>query len=137
MKNSIIACAIALIAGGLLGRYLTPPKEVTKVQTVEKEVIRRDIKIITVKNPDGTTTTTTIDNSVETKDKKKDTLISKNTEKQWFATGGYGRNGIMGDTIYTASVSRRVIGPYFLGSTGTFTPTKNDYTIGIHIGVEF
>lgn len=141
IKGYLISGLVLLALGYGLGRYLQSPKEITKIQEVEKEVIKKDIVIVTkeVKHPDGTveTTTTSTDNSTEVINKNKDVFISKNTEKQWFISAGYGRGSALGDTIITASVNRRMIGPYFLGASGTFNTIKNDHTVGINIGMEF
>ena len=136
-KIKIIAGLALLAAGFLGGRYLTPPKEITKVEVQEKEVIKKDIVTVTkeVTRPDGSkeVVTTTTDTSVEKKDKQLESIISKPVEKQWFITAGASKDlSAFEKTIYQASVNRRILGPLYLG-----IQANTNQEIGINVGMEF
>jgi len=117
---------ILLALGYGVGRYVQPAKEITKIEQVEKEVIKKDVVTVTkeVTRPDGTkeTVTTTTDNSVEQKDKQFESTVSKPTEKQWLI--GLGVNPIKYTETYSVRVDRRVLGPLFLG--GQYIRNKSD-----------
>lgn len=90
MGNKIIAIIVAVFVlfglGYYLGRRLTPPKEIVKLQEVEKVVYKENKDVVTVikevTRPDGTKEKTTqiVDKSVIASD----TTIEKNMKKVLF-----------------------------------------------------
>jgi hypothetical protein len=136
-KAILLASFVLLSVGFLGGRYLAPPKEITKIEVEEKEVIRKDIQTIIkeVVRPDGTkeTTTTTTDNSVEKKDRKSETLVQKQAEKQWLISAGASRASFtQQDTLYQVMAQRRVLGPVFAGVS-----VSTDKQVGLVLTAEF
>lgn len=136
-KAILLASFILLFVGFLGGRYLAPPKEITKIEVEEREVVRKDIQTIIkeVVRPDGTkeTTTTTTDNSVEKKDRKSETLVQKQAEKQWLISAGASRASFtQQDTLYQVMAQRRVLGPVFAGVS-----VSTDKQVGLVLTAEF
>jgi len=111
MKNILIAIVVAAGLGYGLGRYLTPPKIQTKeVQTIKRDVVVVEKKII---QKDGTTIVETI-----TTDKSK-TETSKSTKtdsrSNYLITAGANLRGDRTEPIYDLSIQKRFIGPVFIG----------------------
>ena len=137
IKQLLIVSAIMLAVGFLGGRYVAPPKEITKVEVQEREVIKKDVVTVVkeVTRPDGSkeTTTTTTDKSTEKKDKEAESIVSKPVEKQWFVTAGASKDlSDFEKTIYQAGVNRRILGPIYVG-----IQANTNQEIGINIGMEF
>lgn len=123
------------------GRYLQPPKVVTKTETVVKEVqvIQHDTTTKTHEEvkPDGTKT---IDTVVEDKDKEenkssadsKASTVVDTTKPQWKvgALGAYDFSTLK--PIYGVQVDRRILGPIFVGAFGL-----NNRTVGLSVSLEF
>lgn len=151
-----VAYSVGLVA---LGAYLVPTKVVTKVQTVEveKKTSKDDTKItqkkhrtatiITVKKPDGestTTTTITDDTGIDKDTKSIDTVVdNKDTksEKTVEKTGGNVTisalagvnpfnpgNGI----AYGGLIQRDLIGPINFGLFG-----MSNGMFGLSLGLKF
>src|SRR4051812_40752593 len=91
---------------------------ITKTETVEKEVVKRDVVTVVkeVQRPDGTkeTTTTSTDHSTEKRDA---TLISVLAPKppDWHASLGAATSFKGLEPIYSLQLERRILGPFSLG----------------------
>lgn len=136
-KAILLASFVLLAVGFLGGRYLAPPKEITKVEVEEREVIRKDIQTVIkeVVRPDGTkeTTTTTTDNSTEKKDRKFESVVQKQAEKQWLISAGATRASLTDQqTTYQLMLQRRVLGPAFAGLS-----VSTDKQLGLILSAEF
>lgn len=132
-RNEIIATVLLATATVVIVRYYLPRIE-TKMEVVEKEVIKKDIVTVTkeVVKADGTkeTVTTTTDNSTEKKSSK-DTTISV-AHSQWLVSLGTSRTLSDSSLSYSLQAQRRILGPMFVGGT---IDTKG--TFGINVGMEF
>lgn len=134
----LLVSSLALILIGYgIGRYVQAPKEVTKVEVQEHEVVRNNVVTVTkeITKADGTkeTVTTVVDKSVEKKDKQIESIVSKPTEKQWLI--GAGVNPLKYYETYSFKVDRRIFGPVFVG--GQYIRNKSD-NIGLaNITMEF
>ena len=129
MDNFKVITIVAVVlfgAGYGTGRYLQPPKEITKIEVQEHQVIRNNVVTVTkeITKADGTkeTVTTVVDKSVEKKDKQVESIVSKPAEKQWLV--GIGVNPLTYTETYSVKVDRRVLGPLFLG--GQYIRNKSD-----------
>lgn len=119
---------ISILAVGIaLGYYFMP----TKVTTVTKEVIKRDIKIVErkVTRPDGTVEETkeTVDKSKESNDS---TTITDTRSLNLLQVSVSTDFGVQ--PIYAVTYSRRFFGPVLLGVSAS-----TDGTIGVVAGLEF
>jgi hypothetical protein len=138
MKNKYIAigAVVLLVLGYSIGRYITPPTEITKTEIEEREVIKRDIVTVVkeVTRPDGTkeTITETTDKSKEKRDKTVESLVSIPKEKQWHISAGVERAKLDSVDIYSLTVERRI----FLGGYAGVR-VNTDKQIGLTIGYEF
>lgn len=138
-KLSIVS--ISLILAFAFGRFSTPTKTETKIETVEVEKKQKDVKsdIITVEviKPDGTKTTTITD---KTETKIQDNILSKQTmdkivEKSYSITNISLLSGMditSPKIIYGVSVSKNLLGPVVIGLWG-----MTNSTAGASIGVSF
>lgn len=140
MGNFKVIAGIALlmlVVGYGVGRYVQPPKEITKIETQEHEVIRNNVVTVTkeITKADGTkeTITTVVDKSVEKKDKTLESIVSKPVEKQWLAS--VGMNPIAPTATYSVKVDRRILGPIFVG--GQYIRNKSDNIGLLNITMEF
>jgi Glu-tRNA(Gln) amidotransferase subunit E-like FAD-binding protein len=134
MKNLLITAAVALIIGFGLGSYLCPRVETQTVE-VEKEVIRRDVvtEIVEVIRPDGSKEVKTIvvDKSKEQKDSK--STVTVVAAKNYIGSVSAATRSIKFDEIvYTASIQKRIMGPFFLGGSAS-----TDKQYGLIISMEF
>lgn len=136
IKAIAIGGLILLSAGFLIGRYVSPPKEIIKTEIQEKEVIKKDIVTVVkeITKADGTkeVVTTTTDKSIEKKDKQIESLVSKSVEKKWLI--GVGVNPIAPSATYSARVDIRVLGPVFIG--GQYIRNKSDNVGLVNLTVE-
>lgn len=135
IKLAAIIAVISLLLGGALALKLMPPKEVTKIEVQEKEVIKNDVTTVKkeIKKPDGTIEDDTIitDHSTTTDDKKSsETIIVKQLQPQWLVTGGAYLND--STRYYNLLVQKRLLGPVFAGINIT---TNKD--LGLVVSVEF
>lgn len=138
MKNNMIKIVgIALLVGAALGGaaswYLFPKIE-TKTVTETKEVIRNNIRTVTLttERPDGTkeTRTETVDNSI-----KKETSLHEKVEykkSKWIVSAGAATELKNLAPIYTLHVQKRIAGPVFVGIQGA-----TDHLVGLTVGLEF
>lgn len=134
---TIISASLAY-AGG---RFFTKPTIITKnVEVIkEVEVIKRDVRTVIkeVTRPDGTKEVDTVieDRTRErtrTDADRSNEVIVKNEKTQW-------KIDISARTklqdlvpVYGANVSRRIIGPIFVGVNGW-----TDSSVGFSLGLEF
>lgn len=129
MKKQITLIVITALASAALTRYYFP-KTVTKIE--EKEVVRKDVKTIIkeVVKKDGTKETTTeiLDRSTE----KREFMLEQFKISDWIVSASYGMKEFKGEPIYGLQVQRRILGPLFLGLTGS-----TDKVYGISVGMEF
>lgn len=133
----IVASLVAvLLIGYSIGRYVNPPKEITKVEVQEREVVRKDVQTIVkeITRPDGTkeTVTETTDKSVEKKDKSIESIAIKPLEKQWHASLGAERNFTEEKNIYSMTIERRI---FLSGFAGVRVNTEKE--VGLVLGMEF
>jgi len=123
------------------GRYLTEPTVITKnVEVIkEVEVIKRDVRTVIkeVVRPDGTKETDTViedrtrERTRTDSDRSNETIVT-NEKPQWkvdLSTRTKIQDLI---PVYGASVSRRIIGPVFVGVNGW-----TDSSFGLSVGLEF
>lgn len=160
-KVKIVLVVVGLLTAYAAGRFTTPSKIVEKEKIVYKDKIDESkkseeiasrqkhrilIKLTTVK-PDGTRTTETkvyySDNIEITKNeqetKKEEKSIDKTTEKvveysknEYFISGLVKTNSSFAAPAYGLSVSKRFIGPVYIGA---FAYT--DTTLGCSLGLGF
>lgn len=127
MRTILISLVVGLLVGAAAVRQFYP-----RTQTVEKEVVRTDIKTVTVvERPDGThETVTIIDHTTKTENKN---TISAPIPPQWLVTGGAGLSN--SGTAYSIGVQKRLLGPAFVGLQAI---TSLGNTTGlITLGLEF
>ncbi len=151
-KVLISVAVIAIAFAG--GRYSTPVKTVTKIQTVtvEKETTKTDTdtaihKIITkteVDKPDGTKTITTVTRDDTTKKTDSTSSDDKNTTSSTVEVSVKGSQKVnlailagtnyhdIGTLIVGAHVSTNLIGPVTIGAFGL-----SDGVLGVSLGLEF
>lgn len=126
IKKLLVLSLVSAGIGGWIAYKVLPPREVVKIE--EKEVIKNHTvtQIKEVIRPDGTKeTNTTIINDSKT-------TISKQTQKDWFATVGIARTSLTSDNIYQLGINRRILGPFYVGGSVT-----SDKQLGVNIGIEF
>ncbi len=116
--KQIIVIGLTIFAlGYYLGGKYQSPKEITKVEVQEHEVIKNNIITVTkeITKADGTkeTVTTVVDKSIEKKDKQVESIVSKTIQKQWLV--GLGVNPFSYTDTYSAQINRRVLGPFSVG----------------------
>ena len=129
MKNNIIIAVIAFVVGALGAKMLFPTVKEKTVE-VEKEVVQKDIQVVTriITRPDGTKEEQiiTTDKSKENKESKSVKLISK---PEWHISA----NGtVSSNPVYGLQVERRIVGDIFAG-VGYNTDNK----ITVSVGIEF
>lgn len=132
LTKSLLACVLMLVLGYAYGRYAAPEK--VREQIVEKEVVRREVRVIEreKKLPDGTTEKEKIIEEIaqDEKEKQSDTDLQKIRPK-WRTSivaayeQDYGR-------AYGAQVEYRFLGPMFVGAFALESGTA-----GINLGIEF
>lgn len=120
-----------LAAGYVTGRYFQPARIETK--TVEKEVIKKDIRtVIKEVKSDGTQTTTEIVDNSESWNTSVEQFKAMQ-KPQWKAQVLVGvKDFKLSDPIYGVGVERRVLGPF---SAGVYGKTNNEY--GLTLSMEF
>ena len=113
-------------------RYLSSKGD-SETSESTKEVVRNDVKTIerTIERPDGTKETTkeTVDKSTKKETTNKEVVISK---KDWMVSAIVTSKLTELDPVYGIMVQRRIIGPVYLGLSGS-----TDKRIGINVGLEF
>lgn len=152
-KTKVIIVVIALVTSFAVGRWAAPTKIVTKTIEVEKKVIVKDDKkdtrkhrskkTVVVVTPDGTKTTTIVDNTdtdtkQENKDKttddiKKDSETTKEYSSSKVTVSALGALNLKtGLPAYGAAVSKPILGPLTIGAFGL-----TDTTFGVSVGLTF
>jgi hypothetical protein len=115
VKKILAALILGLIAGAALTHRFAPRVE---VRTETEEVVRKDVHTIVkyVKRPDGSeeTVTETTDRSKE----KKQSTVEISPPSMWAASVSVASHLDRRDPVYNLTVSRRVLGPFFLGIGG-------------------
>lgn len=141
MTISVRFAALAVVIAAALGGWATRkfyPDIQTKTEFVEKEVVKKDIVTVVkeIIRPDGTkeTVTETTDKSVEKKDTKDTKVVAAPKKPDWLVGAAVfsPKFSDFSKPDYGIQVSRRVLGPAFLG--GSY---KTDGSFGLHIQVEF
>lgn len=130
LAGTIVAVAVLSVAAT---KYYFPNIE-SKTEFVEKEVVKTDIVTVTkeVVRPDGTkeVITTTTDKSVSKSDTR-NTELKMDVKSNLLVTAGVLSN-FKDKPEYMLGVSKRVLGPAFVGAT---YQTNNTY--GLTVTVEF
>jgi hypothetical protein len=138
----VASCA----AGILIGRWTTPVKVETKLETkyVDRVVMQQvkhadEVRTITERRrPDGTVTTRTRieDRSVTETAAARETVatleqtVTESAHETWLLRAVYAVR--MGSQTFGAGVDRRILGPIWLGAWGT-----TDLAVGVSLGVSF
>jgi len=133
----VLISLLLVVVGYTIGRYTTPEKVVTKtvIDTHTVTVVQHDIQTVTVTKPDGTSTTTVADHSVDTTKSQTDEHESKvveNQKPQWKVSAQFAPKVPQYEYFYGAQVERRILGPVFVGAFGNI-----DHTVGLSVGLEF
>jgi hypothetical protein len=145
-KNTIIMLIIVAGMSAGITRYYFPKVEFKSVEVAKersKEETKNDIKTITryLERPDGSkeTVTETTDKSIKKESIKKE--ISKEivilTKSQWLVGLGVGTKILDKELFYSGQISRRIVGPFFLGISGTTDRSFNNKTIQVFSTMEF
>lgn len=153
-KYKIAIGLVLLLVAYAFGRYTTPERVVTKVETHEvikwkERIVKekqndKDIVIVEIKLPDGTIRKEThiidkgrvvIDKSKEGSDTKDSstTTVTTYNKPQWKAAGLLGiADYSLDNRVYGLEVERRILGPIFLGVWG-----MTSKEVGLSVGLEF
>lgn len=130
MKSTHLLIATLLVTFGtfVITRYYFP-REVEKVVTVEKEVIKEVTVTRTHQevSKDGGIVTDTVTTSTKDEQTTKKEVAVKYELSQWLVSVG-----VNSEKSYSAQVQYRVLGPVFIGVFGS-----SDKTIGANIGFQF
>lgn len=106
LKYYVIVAVIAAGAGAFLTYKLVKPETITKIVEVEKEKIVYKRHTIVSQGR-----TEIIETGVKTVEAKKDIVIVEASKApDWLVSAGYNT-----DKAYDVSVSRRILGPAYLG----------------------
>jgi hypothetical protein len=133
---------VAMACGAALSHQFMP-REVTKTQLVDHDVIKDHVVTVTkeIVRKDGSKEidTTVVDDKKENEVKKEtisDVKPIPMPQPQWFVTAGAGLDatslGNLANPVYNASVNRRIIGPVYVGVWGN---TRSQ--VGVQLGLEF
>ena len=149
-KTQIIIGVLILAVVFAVGRYTAPEKVrvETKIVEVEKKTEDKNTKknehkkVVIVKNPDGTTTTTiTDDTNTDITDHKTDDIAKSETQSKETSKGDNsvtisalaGINVLHGGTpIYGGQISKPLLGPVVIGVWGLTNATG-----GVSLGLRF
>lgn len=137
LKTTLIITAVVGIIAYSVGRWAVPPKIETKIEVVEKEVIKRDVQIVEreVKQPDGTTIIdrTTVDRSTKLTDKEstKETIVT-NLPKWHVSAGVIASLDSLKTPSYIITVEKNLFATVSVGLTAT-----TDKQVGVVLGYSF
>lgn len=137
LKTTLIITAVVGIIAYSVGRWAVPPKIETKIEVVEKEVIKRDVQIVEreVKRPDGTTIVdrTTVDRSTKLTDKEssKETIVT-NLPKWHVSAGVIASLDSLKTPSYIVTVEKNLFATVSVGLTAT-----TDKQVGVVLGYSF
>lgn len=120
-----------VLASAIVGGYI---EKQFMSSSVTKDTITKDNDIVTIikekNNKDGSSekNTTIIDKS-----KENEQIVTKTVTipTNWVLQGGIGIDKQL-STVYTVSISRRILGPIFLGVWGS-----TQQSVGASLGVQF
>jgi len=133
LRVQLLILAAAIAGTALLTRYYFPAVE-SKVEVVEKEVVRTDVRTITktISKPDGSTETVTetIDKSVAKSNKESTATTFK--QPNYIVSIAAGSQLSKLDVNYGLQASVRVLGPFYAGAYG-----RADGEFGLLLSVEF
>ena len=146
LKYKVLIGVLALATAYACGRWMSPTKIVTQIQTVEIEKKTEDKqkdehkKTIIVKKPDGTTTTTITDDTKSQDQEKDDTTITQDEKKEVDYSSAKTTVAMLarvsvssvGLPTYGVLVSRPLLGPLTVGAFGF-----QDKSIGLALGLTF
>lgn len=134
-KTIVVLVLIGLVTGYGIGRYLSPPVNTSETKYVDREVIKHDIQTVVkeVVRPDGTkeTTTTTNDQSKETK-KETQSSIQRDKVLNWGASIVAEAHTFSTRPDYNLSIDYRLLGPF----SGIISISTNK-NIGLGLRMEF
>lgn len=140
LKNNIkyLIVLVLLVGAFAAGRYTSPTKIETKIQTVEVEKIKKneDTVIVEKITPDGTKTTQThIVSTTEENNHIKENFDTVTESKHPATTisllGGLDINNSV-HPVYGLSASRNILGPISMGIFGL-----SNGTVGLSVGLNF
>jgi len=137
LKTTLIIAAVVGAIAYSVGRWAMPPKIETKIEVVEKEVIKRDVQIVEreVKQPDGTTIIdrTTVDRSTKLTDKEstKETIVT-NLPKWHVSAGVIASLDSLKTPSYIITVEKNLFATISVGLTAT-----TDKQVGVVLGYSF
>lgn len=137
LKTTLIIAAVVGAVAYSVGRWAMPPKIETKIEVVEKEVIKRDVQIVEreVKQPDGTTIIdrTTVDRSTKLTDKEstKETIVT-NLPKWHVSAGVIASLDSLKTPSYIITVEKNLFATISVGLTAT-----TDKQVGVVLGYSF
>jgi len=130
-KISIVVISLVLLSSVLT--YFFAPKKVEYKEKIKVvEVVKQEVRTITKfeKRPDGTTTKTITEETINENKKSSSKELSKKItpiKKDWFVTGTYSI-----DNDYSISVQRRIILDLYAGIYA-----RSDKEIGITVSYSF
>lgn len=128
-----VSVLVVAALGFVWGRSSVKPTTITKTETIEKEIVRKDIvtTIKEVKRPDGTIekTETIIDKSKENKSIQKEYIALQAKKIDWAVGLQANFKGLKQDS-YSLSLDRRILGPLFLTVSG-------NTDLGASIGIKY
>lgn len=133
MKKLLIAFTVgAMVAGA--GVAYWRPRIVTKVETVEKQVVKNNIQTVvrTVERPDGSREIIKTINDTSTRTEDKTSLKEVYKQSDWAVGLSAGTRLTDIDPVYALHVQRRIIGPIFAGAYG-----RTDGEVGLSVLVTF
>ena len=137
----ILLVALTLLVGFAFGRYLTPTKLKIKTKVITHTVYINHNNIVTithtVKEPNGTiiTNTKTTDKSTQTQigvSKENNSITRTASKPNWKIEGLAGLKWGSSGPVYGIGVSKRILGPIFVGGWGL-----SDKTVGVSVGIDF
>lgn len=138
MLDFKISARLTFVLGAVLGAlivYNFARQVETKVEVQEKEVVKTQVqtRIVHVKAPDGTERTETV--TIGTSTEQRDSRLSLLQNKRAQYVVGVGVAAPLADfkaPEYSLLVSRRILGPLFVGVTAS-----TDKTVGALVHFEF
>lgn len=126
MQKYIYTLIAGLILGALIVWQFYPRVE---VRTETEEVVRRDVVTRIVERPDGGKETVIIDRSKESST----STTEERPPRKWLASVGASTgDNLSRDFKYSASVQRRVVGPFFVG-----LQADTEGAVGVLLTMEF
>lgn len=132
-RQAFVGAIVLVAVTAVLTRYYWPRIETQEV-TVEKEVVKKDVRTVVreIVRPDGTTERNTeiIDRTRERIDRSQ--TITQYKQSDWVVSLGAYSDRLQDGPHYGLVVQRRVLGPAFVGLSAD---TEQRY--GVIVGWEF